>query len=217
MEQHTITPTNKEETIMAIMRMAELNGEFTKVVAEYLAKGCRFNVTAMGGHQGEEGKVMLTDGTHVYAIYLHDESSTLRDNDYLRWSREMRLTVEKFEDTKRYDRHDTYWLGRGEIVFEKRYQQLSERGYTKVYTDDDDEAIRAEEIRRSRYDYRWRENWKEVPVKHLDKVIDIVKAKTGRKRVFAENIRRVEKHTSSNSWRIIAVFSGKEQQVSVHA
>lgn len=52
------------------LKFADINKRFTEIVAEYLANGYYINTATMAGHQGEVGKVDLTDGTKVVRVLL---------------------------------------------------------------------------------------------------------------------------------------------------
>ncbi len=52
------------------MLFKDINKRFTEIVMEYTAKGYYFNVATMAGHQGEIGKVDLTDGKQIIRILI---------------------------------------------------------------------------------------------------------------------------------------------------
>jgi len=212
---------------MATLKMEQLNNRFTQVVSNWLNMGYSFNVAAMSGHQGEIGKVMLTNGTYTLAIYLHEEAVEDADVE-LRWEREVRLTVEQFNDSRNYDRNigTDYWLGRGIVIAEEHFYRISERGCSKnVYTDSKEEFIKSHEVQKARMNVRFdterKAERKELKIKNareMARVIAIVANKTGRKRVNTENIRKIEKRTWSNGvskYYIITMFNGKEITVNV--
>lgn len=212
---------------MATLKMAELNVRFTQVVNNYLNQGYRFNVSAMSGHQGEIGKVMLTNGEYTLAVYMHEESVE-DENPELRWEREVRLTVEQFKDSGNYDRNigTDYWLGKGIVIEEQHYYRISERGrVANIYTDSKEELIKVHNIHTSRmkarFDAERKAERKELNIKNaqaMAKIIAIVANKTGRKRVNTENIRKVEKRMWRNGefkFYITTMFNGKEITVNV--
>lgn len=203
---------------MAIIKMEDLNRRFTEVVAQYIAQGLTMNLNAMSGTQGEIGKVALANDKVVYFIYMdrgHD--GNIMDG---RMYDTMNIKVEMHERDCRdlIDNWHTYWLGKGELVFEEVYYQITDRRDGKVWVADKADADSILDMRHARRKARgesWA-NWKKVRY-DVDTVVNVVKAKTGRKRVFAENIVSVEKHTSSqNCWRITYVFSGKQNTVCLH-
>ena len=59
------------------MKFEEINRRFTEVVTAWIAKGYTFNLSTMAGHQGELGKVDLTDGKEVIRILLDHFGSPL--------------------------------------------------------------------------------------------------------------------------------------------
>lgn len=79
------------------MKFAEINKAFTGKVAEYIAKGYRINTATMAGHQGEIGKVDLTDGKELVRVLLERDCDYCHDLDSRRhyWYEFVRLTVGK--------------------------------------------------------------------------------------------------------------------------
>lgn len=68
------------------MKYVEINKKFTDKVAEYLAKGYRFNTATMNGSQGEIAKVDLTDGKVVIRIVLEKDYGSERIGKDFFWS-----------------------------------------------------------------------------------------------------------------------------------
>lgn len=197
---------------MAIIKKADMNREFTQVVARYMAQGMEFHLEAMNGHQGEDGKVALTDGKHVYMIYLHHE---IEGVDFTRALDVEKLTVEKQDIIQGYG---TYWLGKGDAVEEITWYRVSNRR-EDVYVDSLEEAQKIHELQMA----RWRnsdsycKNWEAVKY-DLEVAKKVVMAKTGRKRVNVENIVRVEKHLGiANYWKIVTMFAGRQKDIYVKA
>lgn len=200
---------------MAIVKFEAINKAMTDMIKKYLGYGLELDVNAMSGTQGEKGKVALADDKNVYFIYV-DHGYT--EGDWMTRHDVMKITVERHDRDLRdlIDDWHTYWLGKGEVVEEIVFHELPSRGYNKAYTLDEAEWQAAHDKNWSRFKNRERMNsWHKVNFK-MDKVIEIVKAKTGRKRVAIENIVSVEKRYDENSWVITTMFNGKKGTVAVH-
>lgn len=198
---------------MAIIKKADMNREFTQVVARYMAQGMEFHLEAMNGHQGEDGKVALTDGKDVYMIYLHHE---IEGADFTRYLDVEKLTVETHPIQQ--GTWQTYWLGKGDVVEETTWYRISNRR-EDVYVESLEEAQRIHELQIARWEDSdgYRCNWKTVSY-NREVVKKVVMAKTGRKRVNEENIVRVEKHSHShNYWKIVTMFAGRQKDIYVKA
>lgn len=194
---------------MGVAKLVDIEKRFTEVVAQYMAQGLAFDTGAMRGSSGEQGKVALTNGKHVYMIYLHDEQCKDTDLKYW-WNREMVLTVRMF--VKSPDRWATYWNSDGTVVYEEKWYELADRRRGKVYTTAREDLVKAEELREARLMGRNIPQWKDV--KYVpETVISIVKQKTGRKRVHAENILSVQRRTDYHSWAINTMFNGKKDTI----
>lgn len=201
---------------MAIVKFEAINKAMTDMVQKYLGYGLQFDGYAMSGTSGEVCKVALADFSNVYLIYVQ---SGYTDGDLMHRHEMMRLVVERHDR----DRSDlvsswhTYWLGKGEVVEEVVFHQLPGYKDARAYTTDEAEWQAARDKNWSRFDNRehsW-DNWHKVNFK-MDTVVEIVKAKTGRKRVARENIVSVEKRSDENYWRINTMFNGKNGTVAVH-
>jgi len=196
--------------------MAQLEARFTEVVASYMAQGLRLDTNAMGGSQGEIGKVALTDGKMTYMIYLNRDIVTIdEDNDNF-WNRAdvVKLIVEM--GNRKTGCLATFWLGDKEhTVVQQEVWYIIGRNNT-YFTDDVEDYKAIRKIRTERHLARHTEEKVTVQLP-VDKLVAIVKAKTGRKRVYAENIGKVERWhgTYTQGWKIITMFNGKEQVVTV--
>ena len=71
------------------MKFTGINAIFTAKVAEYIAKGYTISTHSMAGHQGEIGKVDLTNGSEIIRINLENNHSW---DDNL-WADRIILTV----------------------------------------------------------------------------------------------------------------------------
>ena len=52
------------------MAITDINRKFTEIVSDYIRRGFTINIGTMGGSQGEEGHVDLTNGEIVIAFCL---------------------------------------------------------------------------------------------------------------------------------------------------
>lgn len=205
-----------EDNHMAIVKFEAINKAMTEMIKKYLGYGLELDVNAMSGTQGERGKVALADHDNVYLIYVdHDYT----EGDWASRHDVMKITVERHDRSLSdlIDTWHTYWLGKGEVVEEIIFHQLPGYKNEKAYTTDEAEWQAAHDKNWSRFENRESryDNWHKVNFK-MDKVIEIVKAKTGRKRVARENIISVEKRSNENYWRINTMFNGKNGTVAVH-
>lgn len=200
---------------MSIIKFNDINKAFTEKVAEYMAKGLTLDAYAMTGSQSNEiAKVCLADKEAVYAIrlrsgYMKPENKWEFEHDIIE------LVVEKFPRnlSDLNDSWHTYWNGHGEDIESTVFHQLP--GYrlgsrdNKVFTTDIEEWKNISEIRYERYNRTGRD-WGFIKVNYIpETIINIIKTKTGRKRVSAENIYFVEKRQSDNCWHICTLFNNK--------
>ena len=202
---------------MAIVKFEAINKAETEMVKKYLAMGLELDINAMSGTQGEKGKVALADDKNVYFIYV-DYTSV--GDDFRTSHYAMKVIVERHDRDKRdlVDNWHTYWLGKGEIIEEIIYHEIRSDGYDKAYTTDEEEFKQAQEKHFSRYcnhNHGW-DAWKKLEKFDMTTVINVVKAKTGRKRVANENIIEVEKRFEENYWRITTMFNGKKSTVIIN-
>ena len=197
---------------MAIVKFNAINQAETAMIKKYLGFGLELDINAMSGTQGEKGKVALADDDNVYLIYVDSGSS---DDDLFRSHAVTRLIVEK-QTRDRSDMRDdwhTYWLHKGEIIEQIEYHQLP-GSREDAYTTDIEEWQAINEKHWSRYERKW-DSWKKVNY-DMNTIIEIVKNKTGRKRVAQENIIGVEKRYDENHWRISVMFNGKKSCIGIN-
>jgi len=197
---------------MAIVKFNAINQAETAMIKKYLGFGLELDINAMSGTQGEKGKVALADNDNVYLIYVDRGSS---DDDLFRSHAVTRLIVEKQTRDRRDMKDDwhTYWLHKGEIIEQIEYHQLPGSN-EDAYTTDIEEWQAIHDKNWSRYENRHPrcDSWKKVNY-DLATIIEIVKNRTGRKRVAQENIIEVEKRYYENRWRISVMFNGKKSSI----
>lgn len=201
---------------MAIVKFNAINQVMTEMIKKYLGYGLELDVNAMSGTQGEKGKVALADQDNVYFIYANE---TNIGEDFLTSHSGIKVIVERHNRDRRdmNDNWHTYWLGQGEVVEEIIYHELlsTRRRNNKAYTTDEAEWKRIydkhwERVKNNRIFDSWiKKNFE------MDRIIEIVKVKTGRKRVSVENILGVEKSSGRNYWVIEVMFNSKKQRISI--
>jgi len=204
---------------MAIVKFEAINKAETELVKKYLSMGLELDINAMSGTQGEKGKIALADDKNVYFIYT-DRDYKKSDDSYISHP-VIKVVVERHDRDKRdlLDTWHTYWLGKGEVIEEIIFYELNEHSDDTVYVTNEEEFSRIQKKRHERRSNRRKDSfldWKKVNY-NANTIINIIKAKTGRKRVNEENIVEVEKrYNINNYWRITTVFSGKESSFSIH-
>lgn len=203
---------------MAIVKFEAINKAETELVKKYLSMGLELDINAMSGTQGEKGKIALADDKNVYFIYTdHDYSG----GDILNRHAITKVVVERHDRDRRDLTNDfhTYWLGKGEVIEEIIFHELNRYSDNTVYVTDEAEFNEIQKKHRERRSNKRRNSWKDWNKVHYNAntIINIIKAKTGRKRVTEENIVDVEKHCKENNyWRITIVFNGKNSSFSIH-
>ena len=204
---------------MAIVKFEAINKAETELVKKYLGMGLELDINAMSGTQGERGKIALADDKNVYFIYT-DRDYKKSGDSYISHP-VIKVVVERHDRDRRdlIDTWHTYWLGKGEVIEEIIFYELDEHSDDVVYVTDEVEFIEIQKKRHERRSNRRKDiflEWKKVNY-NANTIINIVKAKTGRKRVNTENIVEVEKrYDIPNYWRITTVFSGKKSSFSIH-
>lgn len=204
---------------MAIVKMAQVYKRFTEVVANLMAMDdLTFDLEAMNGHQGEEGKVALTDGEFVYMVYVNRARAEVTgiDDRFTRSADVLKLKVGKYQ--KQTGTWNTYWLNKeDEVLLEEIWYELP--GYSRdVYTTSADEYIEIFNKWYQRSKARWSDESRVMKIgraDHLGKILDIIKAHTGRKRVNLENLVSVTKDGEQNKFWITCVFNGRRDTICV--
>ena len=207
---------------MSIIKFNDINKAFTEKVSAYMAKGLVLDGYAMSGSQSNEiARICLADMENVYVIYL--QTSYIKPEN--KWEYEhdtIELKVEKFprnlDDLK--DSWCTYWHDQGELIEKFVFHQIpgyrNTRSKDKVFTIDPTEWKRISDMRYERY-ARTGRDWGFNKVNYIpETIINIIKTKTGRKRVSADNIHFVEKRESDNCWKICTSFNNKYDYIVIN-
>ena len=179
------TTVNGKE--VSLLGKSDISRIFTSKVAEFLAD--EFSFYFYGGSQGEEFKVSLTndDGKTVYIIYVHKELECFGD----KWSERadtISVTCEKFVDV--YD-GKTLWLGRGDVIFNVKWYEISDR--KGKYVDNIEDYIAIENIRNERWSRRHEladaRNETELSENVRKKALAVIRKMKGYKSVKASDFR----------------------------
>lgn len=138
------------------MKFSEINKAFTAKVAEWMAKGYHINTATMEGHQGEIGKIDLTDGKEIIRINLASGSEIVHEgkNGVVRsyWLDYVELTVGR--DTCKIEPDGdwsmrTLWTNDLAVVETCRWYVIGKTRRGKWYgTKDDAIACKDKAIRR---------------------------------------------------------------------
>ena len=184
------------------MKFTGINAIFTQKVAEYIAKGYTISTHSMAGHQGEIGKVDLTNGSEIIRINLESNHSW---DDNL-WADRIVLTVGRCTDPDTVKaagfREVTLWTDRLEQVEEPRifWSMRSRRADWYLEGEAGKEAIRKGYSRRS-YEPELHQK-KNYAGDGFDKIAKIVlpavRRHLGKPKMKAERIHSVERRWSES-------------------
>ena len=127
---------------------ADINKRFTEIVAEYMANGYTINTSSMAGHQGEVGKVDLTDGTRVVRVLLdsfHDEANFSIEG--------LKIIVGEAEGTipNSKERGDTIWNNLLKVLSVECFYVVGKNRRTGASYGTREQAEAAEWLRNTRY------------------------------------------------------------------
>lgn len=178
-----------------VIKREELDRKFTEAVAKYMSKGMFIATQSMNGHQGEEGKVDLTDGKNTYRVLMHRESEMFQGIFI--------IEVRKYDEYVKRGMH-TLWNDKGELVETVcKVYEIETRGKENVYVETEEEAKAIRELQLERY-RGWNNWWRELASFDADKVAEAVRAtgKHGYKRVKKEDIVRVERRVDKAQYRV---------------
>ncbi len=180
------------------MKFEEINRRFTEVVTEWIAKGYTFNLSTMAGHQGEIGKVDLTDGKEVIRILLDRFGSPLNKigDDYFSLEG-IKLIVGKVTDPvtpNSSDEWQTVWNSRLEIIFCEEFYMIGTSKYTgsRWYGTKED-TIASQKKSHARYNARYIPGNREFPDKAKEIVLPFLKRQPKNKSLRLSDITKVTK------------------------
>lgn len=131
------------------MKMNEIYKVFTEKVNEYIQRGYYIHASSMKGHQGEVGKVDLSNGKELIRVWLSSECSKswLSDSPDVWHGDILVLRVGKWNyPASDADRGCTTWMSDFEIIEEIIYYAIS----PKWYLDNLEEALKTQTIHHDR-------------------------------------------------------------------
>lgn len=178
-----------------VIKREELDRKFTEAVAKYMNKGMWIATQSMNGHQGEEGKVDLTDGKSTYRVLMYRESEMFQGVFI--------IEVRKYDGYATRS-HSTLWNHEGELVETVcKVYEIESRRSENVYVETEEEAKAIRELQLERY-RGWNNWWRELASFDADKVAKAVRAtgKHGYKRVKASDIGKVIRRVDKAQYRV---------------
>lgn len=132
------------------MKYADINRQFTEIVAGYLKAGYTFNTATMGGSQCEIARVDLNDGKNVIRILLQ---SFFCKDDFFNDGYEIivgstRSTIGANQPPE--NAAGTIWNNRLDVVYRREFYEICKRNGYAVWFGNRDEAISASNVRVAR-------------------------------------------------------------------
>lgn len=140
------------------MTIADINRKFTEIASEYIKRGFTINIGTMGGSQGEEGHVDLTNGEIVIRVLL----DRFVDCGELALDGYEIIVGASTDDAKpnEYDR-GVIWNNRLDVVEHHKFYFVSNSSYGaygKKFFGDESAAKAAAEKRFERYSRKHKVN-----------------------------------------------------------
>lgn len=133
-----------------ILTYKDIMEQYTAKVKEYLLAGYIFQSTeAFRGHRGEKSKVALTNDNNenVICIYVDDVSFFgTEKNHYSDSYNGVVIVVEKFNRKN----SGFCWLGKGEMIFEKKFYSIDRWRNANIFVDDIDTYMKIKELKYER-------------------------------------------------------------------
>lgn len=130
------------------MTIKDINKLFTDKMLEYINDGYVVNTNTMGGTQGEQAMVDLTNGEYIIRLYIDIKSESLINH--------LHIIAERVKMIKKYKRgwDNTIWNGQNEVIYDKSFIEID---YGRYYVDvesDEYKEIKAKRKKRYEYDFR---------------------------------------------------------------
>ena len=185
-----------------VIKREELDRKFTEAVARYMSKGLFIATASMCGHQGEDGKLDLTDGKVTYRVLAYEKHNFREVDEYV-------IEVRKYDEYVHTSMGRTLWNEEGELV-ETAYTAYRINNWGEaVYVETKEEAKAMAELQLKRCRVLDDRYWRTLDSFDAEKVAKAVRAKEmyGYKRVKAREINSVERSTAKAQYRIN--FNGK--------
>lgn len=131
------------------MTIKEINKLFTDKMIEYVNNGYIVNTNTMGGTQGEQAMVDLTNGEYIIRLYIDIKSESLINH--------LHIIAERIKMRKKFKRgwDNTIWNGDNEVIFDKSFIEID---YGRYYVDEEsDEYKQIKAKRKQRYENGFRQ------------------------------------------------------------
>lgn len=178
-----------------VIKRKDLDKKFTEAVAKYMSKGMWIATQSMNGHQGEEGKVDLTDGKNTYRVLAYKQHEMFQ-GIYV-------IEVRKYDGYVTNGMH-TLWNDKGELVETVcRMYEIETRGRGgNVYVETKEEAKKIKDLQIDRYK-GFGLGWKEIRF-DADAVAEAVRATNthGYKRIKGTDIVKVERRADKAKYKV---------------
>ena len=179
-----------------VIKREDLDKKFTEAVMKYMNKGLFIATSSMSGHQGEEGKIDLTDGKSTYRVLMY------KTFEHAQFQRVIIIEVRKYDEYVTRGMH-TLWNDKGELI-DTALKMYEVEGCDNVYVETEEEAKAIRKLQLERYKKYNDSYWRELPKFDVTKVRDAVRAqgKRGYKRVKRADIVKVERRVDKAQYRV---------------
>ena len=135
------------------MKSTEINAIYAAKVAEFLAAGYTINTISMDGSQGEMAKIDFRKGDEVIRVLLHKETiwgERFRNNEAVVMT-VGRCTDERVINARGFSREAIIWNNRLEVIEERTFFQIGDRWSNNDWYLEGEEAEKAIDKNRSRW------------------------------------------------------------------
>lgn len=202
------------------MKMNEIYKVFTEKVNEYIQRGYYIHASSMSGHQGEVGKVDLSNGKKLIRVWMSSEGSRYWDSrEGTVWIGDLLvLRVGEWRlDAHEADKGRTTWMNDFEVIEEHTYYTIRNSNW---YVDNLEEALRIQKIHRDRigakldrYGYTKEAEYTGGPA--IEAAYKYLRRKQGYQRVSMKDIKVIKKLNNSNNRVIYRVeYHGNSYKLS---
>ena len=182
----------------------DIERKYTDEVARWIMNGYTLSVRdGARGSQGEQAMVVLENEKEMIVVYVDKDTH---------WDRPEELSVitERFEITD-----GTLWLGDGEELNRISFYRISKRFRDNArYTDDEDIAMRIQDIRTSR------RNNRKITTKEITnfgmRLDNVLKQHKGFKRYTSKDVKTVYRYNNTDGTvqsYDISLFNGKYLEI----
>lgn len=169
----------------------DLNKIFSDKTAELLRKGYIIDIAAMGGHQGEIGKIMFRKDGCWYALVMESQSTFGEgkyNEKYVIWFGKY---TEDISNMHILDTWNTPWLNKFEASWSLEFIKITDNFFVTAETA---KAMNEKWIKRCRNNFKNR--YEEVTDRYTKAVLGCVRKQKGYKGVKANEILKVTRITT---------------------